>query len=75
MNTPEIWYHADRRTQSLVEPMIAHFQKFNSNSGWVGDSGDSWCQAMQALSHFSFHDSDGSYLLCDLQGGVYSDGW
>jgi Alpha-kinase family len=27
---------------------------------------------MQALSHFSYHSTDGKYLLCDLQGGFYS---
>jgi hypothetical protein len=29
---------------------------------------------MQALSHFSYHSSSGGFVLCDLQGGVYSDG-
>eukprot|EP00959_Pyramimonas_sp_CCMP1952_P322136 6740686-Pyramimonas_sp.AAC.2 len=30
---------------------------------------------MQALSHFSYHVSTGgNVLLCDVQGGVYSDG-
>jgi len=28
---------------------------------------------MQALSHFSYHVSGGSYILCDLQGGVDRD--
>jgi hypothetical protein len=27
---------------------------------------------MQALSHFSYHMSAGQFVLCDLQGGVYS---
>ena len=27
-------------------------------------------EPMQALSHFSFHDSDGAYVLCDFQGGM-----
>lgn len=26
---------------------------------------------MQALSHFSYHITGGSYVLCDLQGGIY----
>ena len=28
---------------------------------------------MQALRHFSYHISDGNYILCDLQGGVDRD--
>lgn len=28
---------------------------------------------MQALSHFSYHISGGKCVLCDLQGGVYSN--
>lgn len=30
---------------------------------------------MQALSHFSFHATKGQLLFCDLQGGVYKDGF
>jgi hypothetical protein len=29
---------------------------------------------MQALSHFSYHASSGSVVLCDLQGSIYRDG-
>jgi hypothetical protein len=54
--------------------MIEDFGKFNSNSGWAPVTGTAWTDAMQALSHFSYHDSDDKVLLCDLQGGVYSDG-
>ena len=28
---------------------------------------------MQSLSHFSFHNSNGGYLLCDLQGRADAD--
>lgn len=30
-----------------------------------------WHDVMQALSHFSYHVSGGSLVLCDLQGIVY----
>ncbi|KAJ7248189.1 kinase-like domain-containing protein [Mycena haematopus] len=63
LNTPSIW------------PMIQNFEKFNSNTGWAPISGGAWSEAMQALSHFSYHNSGGQFLLCDLQGGVYSDGY
>ncbi|KAF8161734.1 kinase-like domain-containing protein [Mycena galopus ATCC 62051] len=75
LNTPEIWTYTDTGVRGLVEPMIEHFEKFNSNTGWATLSGGAWSEAMQALSHFSYHNSSGQFLLCDLQGGVYSDGY
>ena len=30
-------------------------------------------KTMQALSHYSYHFSDGQRLVCDLQGGYYGD--
>jgi len=74
LNTPEIWQNVDEGTKCLVEPMIENFEKFNSNTGWVQTAGGVWSEAMQALSHFSYHNSGGQLLLCDLQGGVYRDG-
>jgi hypothetical protein len=44
------------------------FLKFNSNSGHLNGA-----DVMQALSHFSYHTSSGTFLLCDLQGGHYAD--
>ena len=29
---------------------------------------------MQALSHFTYHQTNRAFLLCDLQGGIYGDG-
>lgn len=74
LNTPEIWEYTDDGVLNLCEPMIHNFEKFNSNSGWASLTGSEWSEAMQALSHFSYHDSNRQFLLCDLQGGVYSDG-
>jgi len=50
----------------LIEPFIGRdYEKFNSNNGWVNDQ----CGlTMAALSHFSYHISNGQELLCDLQG-------
>ncbi|KAM0192458.1 hypothetical protein ACHAPC_001795 [Botrytis cinerea] len=72
VNTPAIWtYENSAGTKaghkSLVEPMIENFEKFNSNTGWTGQE-TVWNDAMQAPSHFSYHDSGGRFLLCDLQG-------
>ncbi|TGO30077.1 hypothetical protein BPAE_0008g00690 [Botrytis paeoniae] len=79
VNTPAIWTYVDSAGEkaghkSLVEPMIENFEKFNSNTGWTGQD-TVWNDAMQALSHFSYHASGRRFLLCDLQGGCYSDGY
>ncbi|ESZ89805.1 hypothetical protein SBOR_9811 [Sclerotinia borealis F-4128] len=74
LNTPDVWTYTESRHKCLIEPMIDNFQKFNSNSGWAA-SENIWDDAMQALSHFSYHDSNRQFLLCDLQGGSYSNGY
>lgn len=79
VNVPEVWTFDESdffpsETKVLVEPFIANYRKFNSNTGWVTDSTSPWPQVMQALSHFTYHVSNGKYLLCDVQGGVYSNG-
>lgn len=76
LNTAEIWEYArSDGKKTLVEPFINNYEKFNSNTGWTAaHSGSVWSEAMQALSHFSFHTTGGQFLLCDLQGGGYEDG-
>lgn len=73
MSRPQIWQYRRNGRKALVEPFILNFQKFNSNTGWVPHTRDSWCDAMQALSHFSYHVTGGQFLLCDLQGGTHGD--
>lgn len=78
LNVPEVWtFDSDSSTMAdskvLQEPYIDNYQKFNSNTGWTDDS-TPWPRVMQALSHFSYHVSSGQFVLCDLQGGIYSDG-
>eukprot|EP00961_Rhodomonas_salina_P113891 1531860-Rhodomonas_salina.3 len=76
LNIPQVWTFTDgfRKGQKVLqEPFIENWQKFNSNSGWADDD-TPWPRVMQALSHFSYHISSGQHVLCDLQGGVYSDG-
>ena len=66
INVPEVWTEDGSGRKGLVEPLIAGtYHKFNSNSGWMNSD----FLLMQALSHSSFHITDGSCLLCDLQGG------
>jgi len=79
MNQPEVWTFKQgcranfAGKKVLQEPFIQNYQKFNSNTGWADES-TPWPRVMQALSHFSYHVSNGQSLLCDLQGGVYRDG-
>jgi hypothetical protein len=63
LNSPEIWTYDDTNEKCLTEPMIENFEKFNSNTGWAPIAGTAWVEAMQALSHFSYHDSNGQFLL------------
>ncbi|CAN8102856.1 unnamed protein product [Discula destructiva] len=73
LNKAEIWATPGGK-KVLVEPFINGFCKFNSNTGWAPATGGIWGEAMQALSHFSYHNSGGQFLLCDIQGGGYKDG-
>ena len=79
INLPEVWTFDSNSGRNwagrkvLQEPFIEQYQKFNSNTGWSDDSLP-WPRVMQALSHFTYHVSNGQNLLCDLQGGIYSDG-
>ena len=78
VNMPQVWRFGKGRTRwserkVLQEPFIENYQKFNSNTGWSDDS-TPWPRVMQALSHFSYHESQGKHLLCDLQGGLYRNG-
>jgi len=76
INVPSVWRFTDASVEEwagqrvLCEPFIQNYQKFNSNTGW-SDVRREWAQAMQAMSHFSYHISGGNYVLCDLQGGIY----
>ena len=77
VNIPEVWTFTATSgpllgKRILQEPFINNYQKFNSNTGWA-DSETPWPRVMQALSHFSYHVSAGQFVLCDLQGGVYSN--
>jgi len=56
----------DRGVKYLVEPFIRHYAKFSSNSGWIAST--SCALAMEAFSHYTYHLSGGSLLVCDLQG-------
>lgn len=75
LNQPEVWHQIEpdftgKHPKCLVEPFIdGTYIKFNSNSGYADED----YAYMQALSHFTYHFTNGRYVVCDLQGGRYSD--
>lgn len=72
-NDAEVWVRESQeetKEHLLVEPMISgDYHRFNSNTGFQKDHED----IMAALSHFSYHYTGGTAVLCDLQGGRYHD--
>jgi hypothetical protein len=50
----------------LVEPLILPYLKFTSNNGWISD--EQAGLALEAFTHFTYHRSGGSLIVCDLQG-------
>ena len=52
----------------LVEPLIRYYQKYNSNSGWIGSLNNWQVRYMAAFTHFSYHQSGGHLIVCDIQG-------
>jgi hypothetical protein len=59
LSEPQVWVDSESMETSLVEPFIENFEKFNSNTGWVNPDRKAWNSAMQALSHFSYHITQG----------------
>lgn len=70
MTRCQTWTEEESGLKVLVEPMIngVPFQKWNSNTGF-NDPKLKNNDYIQALSHWSYHTSNGNLLLCDLQGG------
>lgn len=79
INKPTVWTFTPdssekwRGQKTLVEPFIENYEKFNSNTGW-GNNDVPWGKVMQAVSHFTYHISQGNMIMCDLQGGKYNNG-
>jgi hypothetical protein len=55
-------------TKHLVEPLIRNYEKFTSNNGWIGNTSDWQVRCMEAFTHFSYHESGGQLIVCDIQG-------
>ena len=65
--------HSNSGIPYLVEPLIRSYEKYTSNSGWIGDTGDWQVRCMEAFSHFSYHETGGSLIVCDNQGRYKRD--
>lgn len=52
----------------LVEPLIRYYEKYTSNNGWIGNTSDWEVRCMEAFTHFSYHQSGGQLIVCDIQG-------
>lgn len=57
----------------LIEPFVYGHRDFNSDAGWARDSPKFYNQIVQALSHYSYGYSDGTFLMCNLKAGVDSE--
>lgn len=74
---PVVYYKSEDQRSSrampvgervLIEPYVpGEFKKYNSNSGWVCDAADGG-DMLQAFSHWTYHKSGGTQLVCDIQG-------
>jgi len=63
---PQVYERSESQETVLVEPYLeGEFQKWNSNNGWASSEGG---EMMQAFSHWTYHETDGKQLVCDLQG-------
>eukprot|EP00933_Yihiella_yeosuensis_P084396 TRINITY_DN98865_c0_g1_i1.p2 TRINITY_DN98865_c0_g1~~TRINITY_DN98865_c0_g1_i1.p2 ORF type:complete len:150 (+),score=24.41 TRINITY_DN98865_c0_g1_i1:42-452(+) len=57
-----------------VEPYLnGEFQKLNSNAGWLSQK--PVAAVGQAFSHWTWHMSQGQFLICDLQGTLSGNKW
>jgi Alpha-kinase family len=56
----------------LVEPLISPYSKFVSNNGWIANNQQAL--AMEAFTHYTYHRSGGSLIVCDLQGRLRTPG-
>ena len=52
----------------LVEPLIRDYERFTSNSGWIGDTAEWTVRCMEAFTHYSYEHTAQQMIVCDLEG-------
>ena len=60
--------HTINRRKYLVEPLIRDYDKFTSNTGWIGNSRNWKVRCMEAFTHYTYHKMGGQMIVCDIQG-------
>jgi hypothetical protein len=80
VNKPQLWRGVaqeggpmDMSSVFMCEPFVEGWVKWNSNTGEAKEDDTILNRKMQALSHFSYHITNGQLLLCDVQGDVHPD--
>ena len=66
MNMPEVWQGVKKQTEAFGRA-VYRGELIRSSTRTVAWSADAH-PAMSAMSHFSWHYSEGKFLVCDLQG-------
>jgi len=61
-------HKSNSKIQYLVEPFIKDYERFTSNTGWIGDPDDWAVRCLEAFTHYSYHHTGGEMIVCDLQG-------
>ncbi|CAJ1968337.1 unnamed protein product [Cylindrotheca closterium] len=60
--------HTKGGRRYIVEPLIRDYDKFTSNTGWIGDTSNWQVRCMEAFTHYTYHKSGGQMIVCDIQG-------
>ena len=61
--------HSDGEYITVEDYLHGKFIKFNSNTGWtLNEDKNPISKYLNAFSHWTYHQSNGKHLICDLQG-------
>ena len=61
--------HSNGEYITVEDYLDGKFTKFNSNTGWtLNEDKNPISKYLNAFSHWTYHQSNGKHLICDLQG-------
>ena len=61
-------HYSNSYIKYLVKPLIRHYDKYTSNTGWIGNTNNWQVRCMEAFTHYTYHESGGQLIVCDIQG-------